>query len=237
MKKYNLVFRTSLLWKILALSTLISFSILLFFGREIYQMAPPMPSKVETDRGDAIFSLQDIQRGQNVWQSLGGMQKGSIWGHGSYLAPDWSADWLHRESIALLDIMAGNEYGKPFSDLDEGRQESLKAYLRLDIRKNTWDSASDTLTLGLDRYAAIKTVSAHYSTVFQAIDSDESRSIREQYAFSQKVTISDEDMHALNAFIFWTSWSAVTNRPDDTISYTSNWPYEPLVGNTPPQAC
>jgi nitric oxide reductase subunit B len=234
MKKYNLVFRTSLLWKILALSTLISFSILLFFGRQIYQMAPPMPAQVETDRGDAIFSLQDIQRGQNVWQSLGGMQKGSIWGHGSYLAPDWSADWLHREAVALLDIMARNEYGKAYSELEEVKQEILNVYLRLDIRKNTWDSGSDTLTLGSDRYAAIKTVSAHYSTVFQAIDSDESRSIREQYAFSQKVTIGDEDMHALNAFIFWTSWSAVTNRPDDTISYTSNWPYDPLVGNTPP---
>lgn len=234
MKKYNLVFRTSLLWKLLALSTLISFSILLFFGREIYQMAPPMPAEVVTDKGESIYSLQDIQRGQNVWQSLGGMQKGSIWGHGSYLAPDWSADRLHREAVALLDIMAMNEYGKSFADIEKGKQESLKSYLRLGIRKNTWDSSSDTLTLSEDRHDAIKTVSAHYSSVFQAIDSDESRSIREQYAFSQSVTISDQDMHALNAFIFWTSWSAVTNRPGDTISYTSNWPYDPLVGNTAP---
>jgi nitric oxide reductase subunit B len=41
-------------------------------------------------------------------------------------------------------------------------------------------------------------------------------------------------MHSLSAFIYWTSWSAVTNRPDDDISYTSNWPYDPLVGNLPP---
>src|SRR3954464_13503611 len=29
-----------------------------------------------------------------------GMQLGSIWGHGGYVAPDWSADWLYREAVA-----------------------------------------------------------------------------------------------------------------------------------------
>ena len=38
---------------------------------------------------------------------------------------------------------------------------------------------------------------------------------------------------ALTAFFFWTAWSAVTLRPDDNITYTSNWPHDPLVGNTP----
>ena len=53
----------------------------------------------------------DIQRGQAVWQSTGGMQQGSIWGHGGYVAPDWSADWLHREAIALRDGIAGTGSG------------------------------------------------------------------------------------------------------------------------------
>jgi nitric oxide reductase subunit B len=47
-----------------------------------------------------IYSKQDIEDGQNIWQTIGGMQQGSIWGHGSYLAPDWSADWLHREALS-----------------------------------------------------------------------------------------------------------------------------------------
>ena len=85
MTSYKVFFNTSSLWRILAISTLISFSVLLFFGREIYQQVPPMPSQVVADNGSAIFTLKDIQRGQNVWQSLGGMQKGTIWGHGSYL--------------------------------------------------------------------------------------------------------------------------------------------------------
>ena len=33
--------------------------------------------------------------------------------------------------------------------------------------------------------------------------------------------------------MFWTSWSASTNRPNDDITYTNNWPHEPLVGNRP----
>ena len=86
---------------------------------------------------------------------------------------------------------------------------------------------------GVDRIAAIKAVAKHYADVFQVRDTEASRTLREQYAFSTSVTVSDDDLHALTAFIFWTSWSAVTDRPDNTISYTSNWPYEPLVGNTP----
>lgn len=234
MKSYKLLFKTKLLWKILAISTLISFTVLLYFGHEIYQKIPPLPSKVVSINGVQIYSLGDIQRGQNVWQSLGGMQKGSIWGHGSYLAPDWSADWLHREAIALLDIAANQQHGVSFAKLNKSNQEVLKAQLRVEIKTNTWDSATGVVTLGQNRVTAVQQVAAHYATVFQNHDSEESRSLREQYAFSKSATLSDQDMHALTAFIFWSSWSAVTDRPGDTISYTSNWPYEPLVGNTPP---
>ena len=79
----------------------IMFGALLFFGVQIYQSKPPIPGAVRTASGQILYTSADIQRGQNVWQSMGGMQQGSIWGHGSYVAPDWSADWLHREAIAL----------------------------------------------------------------------------------------------------------------------------------------
>ncbi len=234
MKSYKVIFKTSSLWKVLAVSTLISFSVLLYFGGKIYQQAPPMPTNVTSSSGEHIYSLDDIQRGQNVWQSLGGMQKGSIWGHGSYLAPDWSADWLHREAEAMLRLNALQQYGASFDNLNEINQEALKAQLRLEIRKNTWNSTTGVITLSKLRKAAVEQVADHYSHVFQARDSKKSRLLREQYAFSQSITLNDDDMRALSAFVFWTSWSAVTNRPGDTISYTSNWPYEPLVGNTPP---
>ena len=53
-----------------------------------------------------LYTRADIEQGRQVWQSIGGHQLGSIWGHGSYVAPDWSADWLHREATAWLNVMA-----------------------------------------------------------------------------------------------------------------------------------
>lgn len=84
----------------------ISFGVLLFFGREIYREAPPVPEKVITTDGRQLFTGQDIKDGQNVWQSMGGHEMGTIWGHGAYQAPDWSADWLHREAVFMLNEMA-----------------------------------------------------------------------------------------------------------------------------------
>jgi len=234
MKNYKAVFSTSRLWKVLVTSTVISVFIMLYFGREIYHQAPPIPNQVLSQDGSAIYSIQHIQRGQNVWQSLGGMQKGSLWGHGSYLAPDWSADWLHREAMAMLDIAAQRTYRRPYQQLAQPDQEALKARLRVEIKENTWDPSSGNVTVSEDRAQAIASVAQHFSEVFQISDTEKSRTLREQYAFSSTVTINDEDMNALSAFIFWTSWSAVTNRPNKSISYTSNWPYDPVVGNTPP---
>lgn len=234
MKNYKEVFKTSRLWKILVLSTLTSFAILLYYGGKIYQQAPPMPSAVVTDTGELVFSGADIQRGQGIWQSLGGMQKGTIWGHGSYLAPDWSADWLHREALAMLELAARDKHGSSYADLGTAARAALEAELPLTLRTNTWDAASGEIQIDSRRHKAIEEVARHYGDVFQARDTQASRTLREQYAFSQVVTINDADLHALTAFIFWTSWSAVTERPGDTISYTSNWPYDPLVDNNPP---
>src|SRR5262245_66259412 len=83
------------LWVLFAGVLVVSFGVLLWAGVRIYQEAPPVPERVVTEDGKQLIGPGEILAGQNVWQSLGGMQVGSIWGHGSYVAPDWSADWLH----------------------------------------------------------------------------------------------------------------------------------------------
>ena len=83
-----------------------SFAVLGYFGRELYRQAPPIPDRVVTTDGRVLFTGQDIQDGQNVWQSMGGQEVGTVWGHGAYVAPDWSADWLHREATWILDHWA-----------------------------------------------------------------------------------------------------------------------------------
>src|SRR5207342_1609683 len=99
------------LWISFAAVLVASFSVLGWIGTRIYQEMPPLPEHVVDISGRPIFADGDIATGQNVWQAMGGMEVGSIWGHGSYLAPDWTADWLHREAIFVLGEWATGEYG------------------------------------------------------------------------------------------------------------------------------
>ena len=231
MESYRTTFTIKRLWLILGASMIVMFATLLFFGREIYHQAPPIPEQYETTLGETLFTRADIERGQNVWQSLGGMQQGSVWGHGSYLAPDWSADWLQREAEALLSNIA-NENPVPQSVTAEQMREIHKVSLRLEMRKNTHDPTSGTVTISPLRAAAINLVRDHYKRLFQASD-ESSRQLRKDYAFPANALLTDDEADALSAFFFWTAWSATTNRPDDDVTYTSNWPHEPLVGNAP----
>ena len=203
---------------------------MLLFGREIYQKAPPIPEQVITTDGTVLFTRANIERGQNVWQSIGGMQQGSIWGHGSYLAPDWSADWLHREALFLLAaITARNDLN--ISADNDARDEVYKIALREEIRKNTYDSNTGTITVSHERATAIEKVAQHYRGLFKG--DEEYLDLRRDYAFPLHSALSERNARDLTAFFFWTSWATVTNRPNNDISYTSNWPHDPLVGNTP----
>ena len=104
----------------------VSFSIMLYFGREIYRQAPPVPEKVVSQDGTVLFTGQDIKDGQNVWQSLGGQEIGTVWGHGAYQAPDWSADWLHKEAVFMLDMLATNRKGLHLKNSAHEKQAYLK---------------------------------------------------------------------------------------------------------------
>src|SRR5688572_11100467 len=91
-KRRDAMGNTRKLWMGLAALLVASFSVLLWSGRQITLNAAPMPERVVADDGTSIYTRADIERGRQVWQSMGGMQLVSIWGHGAYVAPDWSAD-------------------------------------------------------------------------------------------------------------------------------------------------
>src|SRR5688572_24821374 len=102
------------LWSGLAALLIVSFGVLLWVGGEIHRVMPPIPAAVVTVDGQSVYTRSDIERGRQVWQSIGGQQLGSIWGHGSYVAPDWSADWLHREALEWLDLEAQQTHGRKY---------------------------------------------------------------------------------------------------------------------------
>ncbi|WP_298728388.1 nitric-oxide reductase large subunit [uncultured Ferrovibrio sp.] len=223
---------TKKLWSLLGLLLAVSFSVLLWSGNQIYQNAPPMPEQVVTDGGNVVYTRADIEKGRQVWQSMGGMQLGSIWGHGGYVAPDWSADWLHREILALMDIWARRDFGTGYEHLNGEQQSSLQNRVRSSMRVNSYDPDTGTIRLSADRAAAIAAVSRHYESLFG--NDPATAGLREAYAMKNDTVPDPELRRALPAFFWWTAWAAATERPNDSITYTNNWPSEPLIGNRPP---
>jgi nitric oxide reductase subunit B len=213
------------LWIAFTLVMVASFIVLGWIGTRIYQEAPPIPSRVVTMDGKTVIEEGEILAGQNVWQSLGGMEVGSIWGHGSYVAPDWSADWLHREAVFILDRWSHDDFGKAYEELSPEQQAQLRGRLSETLRKNTYDPDTKIVTVDPVRAAAFEDNIHHYADVFT--------NGREEYALPVGAVTDEDRLRRLAAFFFWTSWASVTNRPDDHISYTHNWPYEPLVNNVP----
>ncbi len=223
---------TRRLWISLAALLVASFGVLLWIGGEIHRVMPPIPEAVKTAEGRTLFTRADIEKGRQVWQSTGGQQLGSIWGHGSYVAPDWSADVLHREAMAWLDVIAQREHGHAFGALPKEQQAALQARLQPLIRQNTFDAQTGAITVPEDRATAMTLVAAHYESLFG--DDPATLELRKAYAMKNGTVAEADHRRALSAFIWWTGWSAVTQRPGKDISYTNNWPHDELVGNTPP---
>ena len=219
------------LWFLLIGILAVTFTLLGYFGAEVYREAPPIPDRVVSADGDTLMTEESILDGQTAWQSVGGMQLGSIWGHGAYQAPDWTADWLHRELETWLEIAAQEEYGQEWHSLSGQQQNALQYDLKTEYRTNTYDAATSTLQLSERRSEAIARTADYYSRLFS--DAPELQSTRENYAMKENTLPSAERRERMTEFFFWTAWAAATERPDSEVTYTNNWPHEPLIDNRP----
>src|SRR6516225_4673976 len=160
------------LWIAFAIVLVVSFSILGWIGTRIFQEMPPIPARVVTTDGQVLISEGEIAKGQNVWQSMGGMEVGSVWGHGSYVAPDWTADWLHRELMFVLDDWSKAEFGREYGALSPEDQARLKGRLEEMYRKNTYHPNANVITIDPIRARAFTSCLEHYSDVFMRGNAD-----------------------------------------------------------------
>ncbi|AMV40548.1 nitric-oxide reductase large subunit [Planctomyces sp. SH-PL62] len=219
------------LWLGLATVIIGSFAVLIYYGTELYRMAPPVPERVVTTEGKVLFTGEDVKEGQNVWQSMGGQEVGSVWGHGAYVAPDWSADYLHRELTWMLDHWAVEKGAANYEALDAEARAGLRERLKGEIRRNTYDPATGDVTVSPVRAQAMAAVASHYDALFG--DDPELHELRDAYAIPASSIKTPERRAQLAAFFFWAAWACSTERPGETITYTNNWPSETLIENRP----
>ncbi len=192
---------------------LFGFSILGWLAYAAYAGAPPIPARVVDPSGAVVFTGDDVVRGQESFLRNGLMEYGSIFGHGGYLGPDYTADYLRRAALVVRD-----EYGGQTSDQASAR--TLE-----DFRANRYDPATGTLQLSAAQAKAFLTNRAYYQTVF----SDPTT----HYGLRPAAISDPAEIHQLTAFFAWSAWAAAATRPGQSYSYTNNWPPEPLVGNHP----
>lgn len=223
--------RYTRLWVSLGIVFIVSFAILGYYGGRLVYTEPPIPTRVVEPNGTVLFTKNDIQQGQNVWQSIGGQELGSIWGHGAYVAPDWTADWLHRESMVMLDTWAMKDYGKKFSSLNVEQQAALQARLKKEVRNNTYNNKTGEIVISPVRAEAIKSMSQYYTRLFSNDPSLDK--LRDAYAMPKNVIKDPGRLHSFVSFIWWATWATETNRPGDNVTYTNNFPNEALIDNKP----
>ncbi len=204
---------------------IVGFSILIGVTVGAYRDAPPIPDRVVGPSGQLVFSGEDVRSGQQVFLKYGLMENGSIWGHGAYLGPDFSAAYLHDLGKATADSIAVARYGQDYAALDAAGQAAVEAEVSILLKENRYDGGTDTLTFTqpeADTFLAQQTVWANY---FARPGGDA--------GLKANLIQDPREVHQLTAFFAWAAWSSVTDRPGRSYSYTNNFPYDPLVGNQP----
>jgi nitric oxide reductase subunit B len=207
------------------LTMALGFSVLILLTVKVYREAPPIPDKVTGPDGSVLFTGEDIRDGQQVFLKYGLMDNGTIWGHGALLGPDFSAEYLHSLALDNARSIAGQRYALPLGRLTPEQRAIVEAEVRSELKQNRYDPRTGVLAVGLT-----------YEDWFQ-----HQTSVWNEY-FSSPVrngglsagTIADlRELKHLSAFVAWTAWASAANRPGTTHSYTNNFPFDPVAGNTP----
>ena len=190
-----------------------------------YEKAPPVPGRVVDAQGQVLFTGDDIRAGQAVFLKYGLMDNGSVWGHGAYLGPDYSAEALHELGLDTAEALAQAQYGKALAELDPGQRAEVEAGTAVSLKTNRYDASADTLTLTAAEAAAWQKQIAHWTDYF--------RHPERNGGLKPDLITDTAELRQFTAFVAWAAWASVANRPGYDYSYTNNFPYDPLVGNLP----
>ncbi|MDZ4801444.1 MAG: cbb3-type cytochrome c oxidase subunit I [Bryobacteraceae bacterium] len=203
----------------------LGFAVLILLTAKVYQDAPPIPTRVQGADGAILYTGKDIRAGQQVFLKYGLMDNGTIWGHGAYLGPDYSAEYLHTLVLASSNSAARQQYGQPPDRLTPAQRATVEAQVRSELKQNDYDPRTRVLTM-MPAYAA-------WFRQQPAVWKDYFSNPANNGGLAAGSIHDPVELQQLSAFVAWTAWASVANRPGKAYSYTNNFPFDPAAGNTP----
>ena len=216
-------------WKIAVLLVLIvGFSLLSLVTVKTYAGAPPIPERVVSEAGTVLFTGEEIRAGQDVFFKYALMEHGTLWGHGAYLGPDYSAEYLHRMAEIGREALAQDGYGKAFADLPQDAALGVGERLKILLKTNRYQKATGTLVYSGAEALSHQVQAGEWRNYFAGPTPAP--------GLPANYIKSEVELQRLNDYFAWAAWATVATRPGTDYSYTNNWPYEPLVGNQPTAA-
>lgn len=190
-----------------------------------YRNAPPIPARIVDASGTSVFTGDDIGNGQALFLRYGLMNNGTIWGHGAYLGPDYSAEALHHIGENTAAALAQRQFGQPPAALTPMQMAAIRGEVAVTLKTNRYDAASDTLHLTAPEAQAYRSQIGYWTRYFHDPVGNG--------GLKPDLITDAAELHQLTAFITWAAWASVANRPGEDFSYTNNFPYDPDVGNRP----
>ncbi len=204
---------------------IIGFSVLIGLAAKAYKDAPPIPERVVDPVGATVLTADDISSGQEVFLKYGLMENGTVWGHGAYLGPDFSAKYLHQQALDSCELLARQRFNAEWTSLTPEQQDPIRSEVARDTRANRYDATNGVLTLNAAQTYSIERQREQLGQFFSSPTNN--------FGLPAKYIQDPKELRQLNAFFFWTAWVSVTNRPGKDFSYTNNFPYDPAVNNVP----
>ena len=216
---------TVLRWTLFVLAIVLA--IALVWGTvQTERNAPPQPAAFVSPTGQILMTRADLLAGKAGFQRADLMDYGSLYGMGSYFGEDYTAEYLVELAKATEANLATAIYGKPLAALDPGQQYMVRREMRHELQ----GIALHDKVVTLPDAVAKAVVTLRPQIVHTLLTTNLKTGWTKAYSLDEKSAAATAD------FLIYSSLTTVARRPGTNVSYTSNWPYEPLVGNAPTAA-
>jgi nitric oxide reductase subunit B len=188
-----------------------------------YQASPPRPDRFVAADGTVLMTAEDIDAGKAGFQKADLMDYGSLYGMGSYYGEDYTASILVSLAKSTRYDIAMASLGKEFAQLGEDQQAAATAAMQRALQ-------------GIDLTKSEARLPDSVVNAFLAVRDEVANSLKTadpSAGWTPAYSLGPEGARQTADFLVFSALTTVARRPGVSWSWTENWPFEPLVGNTP----